>query len=155
MLRQSTRLWLFQNGYDENMLNRVGKYGNSALMKAEREVNVDVTQALLEAGVDLEIKNIDGNTAIWNACFGGDYRCVELLVKAGINLDSQNDNGVTALMYCASSGKEEMTRLLLTFHANTQSINLDGFKAIDLASTPRIYKMLKTVNLQEFTCKSF
>ncbi len=147
MLSEATSRWLVENDYDANSLNHVGKYGNSALMKAVREANVDVTQELLDAHVDLEIKNSDGNTAIWNACFGGDYRCVELLVKAGIHLDSQNDNGVTALMYCASSGKEEMVHLLLSFHANANSINLDGFKAIDLASTPRIYKMLKAVTL--------
>lgn len=143
MLSESTRLWLSQNGYDANDLNHVGKYGNSALMKAVREGKVAITQELLDAGVDLEVKNIDGNTALWNACFGGDYRCVELLLKVGINLNSQNDNGVTSLMYCASSGKEEMTWLLLTFFADMHLSNLDGFKAIDLASTPTIYKMLK------------
>jgi len=142
-MSEQTLLWLSSNGYDAVDLNRVGKYGNSALMKAVREGNVGVSQELIEAGVDLELRNIDGNTAIWNACFGGDFTCVELLVKAGIKLDSQNDNGVTALMYCASSGKEAMTRLLLAFHADTSLSNLDDFKAIDLASTATIYKMLK------------
>lgn len=75
--------------------------------------------------------------------FWQDFSCVELLVKAGIALDSMNDNGVTALMYSASAGKEEMVRILLEFGANTSLENLDGFKAIDLAVTPRIYKMLK------------
>ncbi len=142
-MREQTLLWLTANGYDVNNLNLVGKYGNSALMKAVREANIDVAKELIEAGVELEVKNIDGNTAIWNACFGGDFDCVELLVKAGIKLDSQNDNGVTALMYCASSGKEAMTKLLLAFNADTSITNLDGFKAIDLASTPTIDKMLK------------
>jgi len=142
-MSEQTLLWLVSNNYDANDLNLVGKYGNSALMKAVREGNASITQELIEAGVDLELKNIDGNTAIWNACFGGDFTCVELLVKAGIELNSQNDNGVTALMYCASSGKEAMTRLLLAFHADTSLANLDDFKAIDLASTPTIYKMLK------------
>jgi uncharacterized protein len=142
-MSEQTLLWLSSNGYNVNDLNLVGKYGNSALMKAVREGNAAVTTELIEAGVDLELRNIDGNTAIWNACFGGDFTCVELLVKAGIELNSQNDNGVTALMYCASSGKEAMTRLLLDFHADTSIANLDDFKAIDLASTPTIYKMLK------------
>ncbi len=103
-MSEQTLLWLSANGYDANDLNFVGKYGNSALMKAVREANISITKELIEAGVDLELKNIDGNTAIWNACFGGDFTCVELLVRAGIQLDNQNDNGVTALMYCASSG---------------------------------------------------
>jgi uncharacterized protein len=146
-MSELTLLWLSSNDYDANDLNRVGKHGNSALMKAVREANVTVSQELIEAGVDLELRNIDGNTAIWNACFGGDFTCVELLVKAGIELNSQNDNGVTALMYCASSGKEAMTRLLLDFHADVSITNLDDFRAIDLASTPTIYKMLKASSL--------
>jgi ankyrin repeat protein len=143
MLSPATRSWLEANDYDPNDLNRVGKYGNSALMKAVREANTDVAKELLERGVDLEIQNIDGNTALWNACFGECDLCVALLVQAGINLDNQNDNGVTALMYCASSGKEEMTKLLLQHGADKNLENLDGFKAIDLACTPKIYNMLK------------
>ena len=143
MLSQTTISWLKANCYDVDNLNVVGKYGNSALMKAVREANSEVTRELIQAGVDLELKNIDGNSAIWNACFGGDFTCVELLVKAGIDVNCQNDNGVSALMYCASSGKEAMTRLLLECGADSSITNLDDFKAIDLASTPTIYKMLK------------
>ena len=54
-----------------------------------------------------------------------------------------NDNGVTALMYSASAGKEDMVKLLLEAGANKTIENLDGFKAIDLAVTPKIFKMLK------------
>jgi ankyrin repeat protein len=54
-----------------------------------------------------------------------------------------NDNGVTALMYSVSAGKDDMTKTLLEFGADKTIENLDGFKAIDLAVTPKIYKMLK------------
>jgi len=135
--------WLKENDYDLEDINHVGQYGNSALMKAVREGNSELTCEILELKPDLEIKNIDGNTALWNACFGQDYKCVELLVTAGINLDTMNDNGVTALMYSASAGKEDMVELLLKHGANKAIENLDGFKAIDLACTPKIYKMLK------------
>jgi ankyrin repeat protein len=140
---EETIKWLVENDYDIKDLNRVGQYGNSALMKAVREAKSDIAKELIDAKVNIELKNIDGNTALWNACFGGDYKCVELLVKAGIELNSKNDNGVTALMYSASAGKEDMVKLLLEFGADKAVENLDGFKAIDLACTPKIYKMLK------------
>lgn len=143
MLSDITKKWLEQNGYDINNINKAGKYGNSALMKAAREAKPDIVKEVLALDPDLEIKNIDGNTALWNACFGQDYKCVELLVKAGIKLDSANDNGVTALMYSASAGKEDMVKLLLQFGANKEIENLDGFKAIDLAVTPKIFKLLR------------
>jgi uncharacterized protein len=143
MLGDTTITWMQENDYDTSDINKVGKHGNSALMKAVREAKSEIAKELIEAGADLEIKNVDGNTALWNACFGQDYKCVELLVKAGIKLDSMNDNSVTALMYSASAGKSDMVKLLLEFGADTQLENLDGFKAIDLAATPTIYKALK------------
>jgi len=135
--------WLDANGYDKEAIDRVGQYGNSALMKAVREAHYAIAKELIEAGASLEIKNIDGNSALWNACFGQSAACVELLLKGGIDLDSTNDNGVTALMYCASAGREDMVRLLIEHGANKSIENLDGFKAIDLATTPTIYRLLK------------
>lgn len=143
----STQVWLKHNNYDINDINKVGQYGNSALMKASREGNGEVVKELIALGVDLNIKNIDGNTALWNACFGNSYECFHLLIEAGIDINSQNDNGVTALMYCASAGKEDFVELLLQNNANTQLESLDGFKAIDLAVTPKIVKMLKHANV--------
>ena len=143
MFSVTTLYWLEQNEYDKNDINKVGQYGNSALMKCVREARHNIAKELIDAGANLEIKNIDGNTALWNACFGQDYNCVELLVKADIDLDSENDNGVTALMYSASAGKEDMVQLLVEYGANKDIENLDGFKAIDLAVTPKIYRMLK------------
>ncbi len=143
MFSITTLKWLEENQYNLEDINQVGKYGNSALMKACREAKPEIVKEILESKPNLEIANIDGNTALWNACFGQNYECVELLVKAGINLDKMNDNGVTALMYSASAGKEDMVLLLLKYGADKELINLDGFKAIDLATTPRIYKLLK------------
>jgi len=143
MMSDTTKKWLIDNDYDVTDINKVGMYGNSALMKAVREAKSDVVKDILSLNPELEIANIDGNTALWNACFGQDYRCVELLVDAGINLDKMNDNGVTALMYSASAGKEDMVKLLLSHGADKTLENLDGFKAIDLAVTPRIFKLLK------------
>ncbi len=139
--------WLILNEYSLDDLNSVGKYGNSALMKACREANIQIVDELLALGVDLNIKNVDGNSALWNACFGNSYECFEALVKAGIDIDSQNVNNVTSLMYCASAGKEDFVELLLKYKARTDLKSLDGFKAIDLAVTSKIVKLLKNATL--------
>lgn len=139
--------WLILNEYSLDDLNSVGKYGNSALMKACREANIQIVDELLALGVDLNIKNVDGNSALWNACFGNSYECFEALVRAGIDIDSQNVNNVTSLMYCASAGKEDFVELLLKYKARTDFESLDGFKAIDLAVTSKIVKLLKNATL--------
>lgn len=139
--------WLIQNEYPLDDLNAVGKYGNSPIMKACREANIGLVDELISLGVDLNIKNVDGNSALWNSCFGNSYECFEALVKAGIDIDSQNVNNVTSLMYCASAGKEDFVELLLKYKAKTDVESLDGFKAIDLAVTPKIVKLLKNANI--------
>jgi len=139
--------WLIQNEYPLDDLNAVGKYGNSPIMKACREANIGLVDELISLGVDLNIKNVDGNSALWNSCFGNSYECFEALVRAGIDIDSQNVNNVTSLMYCASAGKEDFVELLLKYKARTDVESLDGFKAIDLAVTPKIVKLLKNANI--------
>jgi len=143
MFSKETLEWMDINDYNPKTINFSGKHGNSALMKAVREAKSDIASELIEAGANLELRNVDGNTALWNACFGQDYKCVELLVKAGIKLDSMNDNDVTALMYSASAGKVDMVKLLVEYGADKSIENLDGFKAVDLAITPTIYRLLK------------
>ena len=139
--------WLIQNEYPLDNLNAVGKYGNSPLMKACREANIKIVDELLALNADLNIKNVDGNSALWNACFGNSYECFEALVEAGIDINSQNVNDVTSLMYCASAGKDDFVELLLKYNAKTDFESLDGFKAIDLAVTPKIVKLLKNANI--------
>ena len=138
---------LTQNEYSHDNLNSVGKYGNSAIMKASREANLSIVDELISLNVDLNVKNIDGNSALWNACFGDSYACFEALVSAGINIDSQNVHNVTSLMYCASAGKDIFVELLIKHKANTELISLDDFKAIDLAVTPKIVKLLKNAKV--------
>lgn len=136
--------WFHENNYTFEDINKSGKHGNSAIMKAAREARVDLVNELIALNAFLHLKNVDGNSALWNACFASSYECFEALVIAGIDIDSQNVNGVTALMYCASAGKEDFVELLIQHGANIQLENLDGFKAIDLAVTPKIVKLLKT-----------
>jgi uncharacterized protein len=142
-MTSSLKEWLIQNEYNLLNLDLVGKYGNSPLMKASREGNISLVNELISLNVSLNIKNIDGNSALWNSCFANSYECFESLIKAGIDIDSQNVNDVTSLMYCASAGKEDFVRLLLEHGANYNLESLDGFKAIDLAVTPKIVKLLK------------
>ena len=146
-MSEELKQWLILNDYHLEDLNSVGKYGNSPLMKASREGNIKLVNELLSLKVSLNIKNVDGNSALWNSCFANSYECFEALIKAGIDINSQNVNSVTSLMYCASAGKEEFVRLLLENGANSQIESLDGFKAIDLSVTPKIVKLLKNAKV--------
>ena len=86
---------------------------------------------------------MDGNTALWLACFGGDAAVVQRLIAAGARLDNQNDTGATALMYCASSGRDALVGLLLGAGADASLRTLDDFRAVDLAATVDSLRLLR------------
>ena len=140
---EETLKWLKENDYSLENIDHQGSYGNSALMKAAREGNLQIVSDLIDAGADIHLKNVDGNTALWLACFSEDLNVVKLLISKGIEIDTINVNGVTSLMYAASSGKEEMVTLLIDAGADVRIENPDGFTALDLAVTPKILKLLR------------
>ncbi|MEO0536270.1 MAG: ankyrin repeat domain-containing protein [Cyanobacteria bacterium P01_A01_bin.123] len=142
-LSQELNTWLQENGYSRENLNQPGENSDSALMKITRDGNLAWIKELLRAGVDVNLKNNDGNNALWFACFGNFYEAIDLLIAANIDIDNQNGNGATALMYAASSGKLEVLQQLLKYGANTELQNLDDFKAIDFSSTQAVWRVLK------------
>ena len=149
ILSPELKNWLQEKHYNSENLNQQGENGDSALMKITRVGNLAWIKELLKAKVDLNLKNNDGNNALWFACFGNFYEAIDLidlLVAADIDIDNQNDNGATALMYAASSGKLEIVQQLLKHGANKELQNLDDFKAIDFASTQAVWRVLKNAS---------
>ena len=144
-LTQELKDWLQENGYNCDNLNQPGENGDSALMKVIRAGNLEWAKQLLELGVDINLKNNDGNNALWFACFGDFHEAIDTLVAAHIDIDNQNDNGATALMYAASAGKLAIVQQLLKYQANTAIRNLDDFSALDFASTEDVWRALRNV----------
>lgn len=57
----------------------------------------DAVKIALESGVDVNVANADGNTALHSAAAHGFDRAVELLFEHGAKLDAQNTRGQTPL----------------------------------------------------------
>lgn len=142
-LDQALTTWLQENSYSTKNLDQKGQNGDSALMKITRTGNLAWIKALLSAGVDVNLRNDDGNNALWFACFGNFDDAIDLLIAAQIDIDNQNDNGATALMYAASSGKANIVQQLLKHGANPKLQNFDDFTALDFASTQDVWRILK------------
>lgn len=60
---------MLENDYNPDDINRVGKHGNSALMKAVREANSTIAKELIEAGADLELTNVDWQHSLMERLF--------------------------------------------------------------------------------------
>ena len=87
-----------------------------------------IIEVLVAAGVDVNERNENSETAIFAACF--DPRAVKPLAAAGANLNAKNGVGSTVLMTCDDS---EFVRQMIQAGANLFVKNRDGLTALQVA----------------------
>ena len=134
-------VWLSRHGFD-SLEGRIENL-TTPLMHASRFGEHAIVEALLALGAERDCTNLDGNNALWLACFNGDPAIIQLLLTAGVPPNQQNDNGATALMYAASAGKAPVVALLLAGGADASLRSLDGFTALDMAATLPCLELLR------------
>jgi len=129
--------------------NTVAENLTTPLMNASRLGDARSVTDLIQAGVDLQARNADGNNALWLACFGSNLEVIDSLIAAGIDIDNQNDNGATCLMCASSAGKSAIVERLLEAGADPTLQSLDGFTALDMASTIECLRLLRPARLSK------
>ena len=135
--------WLGEQGFADCKPNTVIANHTTPLMKACRIGDKDIVLELLRLGVPLNVRNADGNNALWHACIQGDLDILQLLIDTGIDLDNQNTIGVTCVMFAALTGKASVLRTLLKAGAATHLRAHDGMGALDIVSTPACGDLLR------------
>ena len=135
--------FLSEYAFDQNDLNAPRQHGLTPLMRAALLGRDDLVEELLDLGVDVQLRNMDGNNALWLACVSSQGSVVRQLASGGIFLDNRNDMGATALMYTASAGKADMVELLLALGADPRVQNYDDARAVDLCATLPCLKLLR------------
>lgn len=135
--------WLGMNGFDSDNLNSRIENGMTSLMIAVLQGQTEFVRELLQAGVDPNPVNDDGNNALWFACVNDASDMIKLLIEQGIDINNQNINGATALIYAASAGKYEVVRLLTESKADLYKKTHDDFTALDSAASLPVLKYLK------------
>ena len=88
----------------------------------------EAVQILLAEGIDPNIQDNNGNTALILASYHGYIEIVRLLLTANANPNIQNNIGNTALILASMQGHTEIVRLLLDSNganiANLQNNNM-------------------------------
>ena len=135
--------WLAANGFPASDVNATIGNGTTPLMKASHIGDTLAIRAIIAAGALLDVRNADGNNALWLACTGGSLNAMSTLIHAGIDIDNRNDNGATSLMYAASTGKAAIVERLLAAGADIAPETLDGFTALDMAATVECLSLLR------------
>jgi hypothetical protein len=78
--------------------------------------NIEVAKAILERGGDINIKDGNGNNAIFSAVFnskGRYYDMVELFMQYNPDINAKNNRGISPLDFAVKAGYEKIINLLL------------------------------------------
>jgi rhodanese-related sulfurtransferase len=129
------RSFLEEHGFDASHLDSPREHGLTPLMRAALAGRIELLDELLRLGVDVQLRNADGDNALWLACVSNDAGVVRRLIEAGVGVDNKNDAGATPLMLAASTGRAHLVKVLLEAGADPCLRNQDDFRAVDLAST--------------------
>ena len=80
--------------------------------------NIQVVTQHLNAGVDVNAQNTDGETPLLEATYGGHKNIVELLISKGADVNMKDDLGFTPVLWAAREGHKEIVELLISKGAN-------------------------------------
>ena len=86
--------------------------GNSLIMLASYNGNLETTVMLVDFGAEVDKKNDRGQTPLAGVCFKGYIDIVKVLVKAGANIYENNGMGTTPIMFASMFGNSEIVKFL-------------------------------------------
>src|SRR5262249_2366905 len=113
------------------------------LAKAIRDGDLKAVRAQLDAGVDVNVRDGDGNTPLLLAAVYAGPECVELLLKKGADVNAANKAGATPLMRAATDYAK--SKLLIDAGADVKAKSAFGKTAVMIAALK--YGNSKTVKL--------
>ncbi|KAM9446296.1 uncharacterized protein Hap1MRO34_022886 [Clarias gariepinus] len=125
-------------------LHRWDFSGDPLFHQACKKGNLTVVKRLIKAGIDINIADDAGWTALHEASVGGFPDVVEELLRAGANVNSRGLEGITPLHNAVMYGKYEVVMLLLQYGSNPHDKNSCGESALDLAKHEIIKELLLT-----------
>ena len=100
---------MLQSGMPVNLSDHKG---NSLIMLASYNGNLETTVMLVSFGAEVDKKNDRGQTPLAGVCFKGYLDIVKVLVKAGANIYENNGMGTTPIMFASMFGNYEIVKYL-------------------------------------------
>ena len=102
-----------------NLESPHAKDGQTALMYASANGNVDAMEVLIKAGAKLETRDKFGYTALHIAATTGEAKSILLLLASGSNVDARNKFGHSALKMAREEKRAAAIAVLENAMANT------------------------------------
>ena len=89
---------------------------------------------MLTDGVDINVKDKNGNTALMHAASNGKSSTTKILLGAGVDVNAKNKRRNTALMLAVWYDHIDTVEVLLNAGADVSVINKRGWSALKIAS---------------------
>ncbi|CAJ1056556.1 protein phosphatase 1 regulatory subunit 12A isoform X1 [Xyrichtys novacula] len=99
--------------------------------------------ALLRQGADINHANIDGLTALHQACIDENAEMVQFLVESGSDINRGDNEGWTPLHAAASCGFIQIAKYLIEHGAHVGAVNSEGELPLDVATEDAMERLLK------------
>ena len=107
---------LLARGADPNAV--IPSTGQTALVWATAEAQLDVMHELIEAGADVHVRSTLGFTPLLFAARNGDLEAAARLIAAGVSVNELGADGTHALALAIVSGRDAMASFLLKHGAD-------------------------------------
>ncbi|KAE8607053.1 hypothetical protein XENTR_v10010982 [Xenopus tropicalis] len=104
----------------------------------------DEVRELLAAGAPINGTNVDGLTALHQACIDENIEMVQFLVENGSNVNQPDNEGWTPLHAAASCGFVSIAQFLITNGASVAAVNSEGELPLDVSHESAMEKLLKS-----------
>jgi hypothetical protein len=101
------------------------------------------SKALIQRGADVNLRNNFRESPLAIAAKNGNIALVTLCLEKGVEVDAADKHGNTALFYAAQYNRVDICELLLERGANLLVKNQQGKKPLDVATDPRVRKLLE------------
>jgi ankyrin repeat protein len=135
------------NDHKKQLLEHVCKTGDSkavnellvtvvdipgiALMFACQQPDRSIVKALIDADVDVNCTDADGNTPLSAAAYGGDQQVVRMLIAAGADVNTVDNYGTTPLMSAVTGQKcIYVACMIIDAGADVNSCDNDDWNAL-------------------------
>ncbi|XP_061487857.1 protein phosphatase 1 regulatory subunit 12B isoform X2 [Rhineura floridana] len=104
--------------------------------------DTEEVKRLLARGARLNTANVDGLTALHQACIDENLDMVKFLVEYGASVNQQDNEGWTPLHAVASCGYLNIAEYLISHGANVAAVNSEGEVPSDLAEEAAMKDLL-------------
>ena len=162
-LAELGNLTLFKEKYDKEKLNGKTKSGFGLLHNAVIGHKWDIAEFLINEGIDVNLKNSDGNTALHYLCNEGSkthtevMKLIQMVLDRGASVNELNKEHSTPLIKASAKSNGpgfERFKLLLNYNPDIYVQNKAGMSCFILAEQtkdffgdPADYNLLKEKGL--------